>query len=312
MTARLEVIKRPSALADARTPSKYRPVGFVIALVGLMLAAVTFVANIVAANLSDSIDAGETFAWSFGLTTTAFATIKFAIAVILIGIVYRLWMRVDSVKHAVAKLKKPADPVIQTGDVETPWGVATQGATVPKPLPIHRMAKRMWAPMVAMGFMAVIAGLVISFIWVSGVADGTQQAAQAWTQGTQFLGEAFLLSGVAFLLGTILAGLRQGGGEVQQSLGVTVRTLKMPLTAKAFVAFMMVGLMLGVAQFVLYIVAATGDGGLTFASWSAWLGPTRELSLGLILAGIVLALVTIGNVLAFQFSRISEIITTGN
>ena len=67
---------------------------------------------------------------------------------------------------------------------------------------------------------------------------------------------------------------------------------------------------LAVLQFVLYLVVAGGVD--TPAAWFAWLGPLRELSLGLILSGIVLALVTIGNVLDFQFSRIKQIITTGN
>ncbi len=312
MTARLEVIRRPAALADYRAPSKHRPLGFILALIGLMVAGVSFVANIVGANLSDPVDGAETLAWSWGVNTTGFAVIKVAIAAILIGIVYRLWMRVDSVKYSLIRLRKPVDPVIQTGDVDTPWGVATQGAATPKPLLIHRMARRMWAPMLAMGTMAVVAGLVTSFVWSTKVSGGTNQAAQAWTQGLQFLGEGFLLAGIAFLLGTILAGLREGGGEVQESLGVTVRTLKMPLTVKLFVGFMMLGVMVSVFQFVAYIVAATGDGGLTFASWSAWLGPTREVGLGLIVAGIVLALVTIGDVLAFQFSRVREIVATGN
>jgi hypothetical protein len=42
-----------------------------------------------------------------------------------------------------------------------------------------------------------------------------------------------------------------------------------------------------------------------------WLGPAREAGLGIILSGIVLALVTIGNVLGFQFSRIKDIIASG-
>ena len=78
----------------------------------------------------------------------------------------------------------------------------------------------------------------------------------------------------------------------------------MPATAKAFVALMMMGMMAGIAQFVLYLIQmGNADDPASFAAWSNWLGPFRELALGLILAGIVLALVTIGNVLAFQFDR---------
>ncbi|MFQ5554250.1 MAG: hypothetical protein ACE5GC_02620, partial [Acidimicrobiia bacterium] len=197
------------------------------------------------------------------------------------------------------------------GDVDTSWGRATETADVPAPLPVHRMAKTMWGPMIGMGYMLVILGTIFSFVWTSKVGDGTQQAIQAWTQGTQFLGEGMLLAGISFLLGSILKALREGGGDVQKSLGLPVRTLKMPVTAKLFVGFMALGLMLAVFQFILYIAAAGVDGAQSFASWSAWLGPTRELSLGLLLSGIVLALVTIGNVLEFQFDRITGIIKTG-
>ena len=119
-----------------------------------------------------------------------------------------------------------------------------------------------------------------------------------------------MLAGISFLLGTILSSLREGGGAVQESLGLTVKTLKMPVTAKAFVGLMMLGMMLAVLQFVLYLVVAAGVDNPT--AWFAWLGPLREFALGALLAGIVLALVTIGNVLGFQFDRIKEIVATGN
>jgi hypothetical protein len=161
--------------------------------------------------------------------------------------------------------------------------------------------------------MALAVGLVSSWVWAS-ETPGTEsfRRAAAFTQGVEFLGETLLLSGIAFLLGTILAGLRAGGGEVQSSLGLPVTTLKMPATAKAFVGLMMAGMMAGIAQFVLYLVAfGSADDPASFASWSNWLGPLRELSLGLILAGIVLALVTIGSILGFQFDRVKSIIRTG-
>ena len=72
------------------------------------------------------------------------------------------------------------------------------------------------------------------------------------------------------------------------------------------------GLMVSILQFILYIVAAgKADDPASFSSWSQWLGPFREIGLGLILMGIVLALYSIGNVLAFQFDRVKSIIGTG-
>jgi len=85
----------------------------------------------------------------------------------------------------------------------------------------------------------------------------------------------------------------------------------MPATAKAFVALMATGLMIAIAQFGLYLYTLTFDTAADVAVWWAWLGPFRELGLALLLAGIVLALATIANVLGFQFSRIRSIVTTG-
>lgn len=117
-----------------------------------------------------------------------------------------------------------------------------------------------------------------------------------------------LLGGISFLLGTILWAIRTAGGEVQEGLGVKVFTPKMPRTAKAFVALMMIGVVAAVVQFVGYVVVA---GSSNPAVAFAWLGPLREVALGLILAGIGLALVAIGNVLGYQFHRIQQLIRTG-
>jgi len=87
----------------------------------------------------------------------------------------------------------------------------------------------------------------------------------------------------------------------------------MPATAKAFIGLMMIGLAAAVAQFVLYGVVAVSlaDDPAAFATWTSWLGPVREVALGVLLASIVLALATIGSVLGFQFNRLREIARTG-
>jgi hypothetical protein len=315
MTTRFDALTHPTVVSDYKATTRHRDIGFIVAAIGLMLAVVTLIANISAANNSDPVSAAETLAWSFGLTTTAFGMIKFAIGIILVGILIRLWLRVESVKVALGELKPAGDGQVQAGAIKTSYGAATASATVPKTLPIHKMARTMWGPMLAMGAMLVLAGLVTSFVWSANIGTRTGAGAQAWTAGLQFLGEGFLLGGISFLLGTILASLREGGGALQEGLGITVKTLKMPLTAKIFVGLMMMGVMLAMLQFVLYLVVVYGESGRSlqsFQAWLAWLGPLRELSLGLLLAGVVMALVTIGNVLGFQFDRIKEIVTTGN
>jgi hypothetical protein len=316
MTAVMQLGARPGSAADATSKSRYRTVGIALALVGLMGAAAAAIGNFVAAGSIDEANTyGETLAWTFGLSIFSFGVIKIAIAVILMGIIVRLWFRVDAIKDSLGRLHGHSDAAVRTptGDVETEFGLATVTTDPPKLLPIHRLARAMWRPMLVMGAMALVVGLVSSLVWSNETA-GTEtfREAGAWTQGVIFLGEAFLLSGIAFLLGTILAGLREGGGEVQHSLGLPVTTLKMPATAKAFVVLMMMGMMLGIAQFIGYLVAiGFADNTASFSTWLNVLGPLRELSLGLILAGVVLALVSIANVLRFQFNRVTTIVRTG-
>jgi hypothetical protein len=309
MTTRLEHLIRPVAGTAPGIQTRHRKVGYSLAVFGFVVAMASFVVNLVAAGLVGSGDtqgAEQTLAWNFGLNTAAFGTIKLAIAIVLTGILVRLWLRVESVKLALGKLNPSVEPDLRTGEIETTYGRAIMGRDVPGHLLIHTMATRLWAPMLAMGYMAVLVGLIVSFGWA---ADSSDVALASWTQGLQFLGEGLLLAGISFLLGTILASLREGGGEVQAALGITVKTLRMPATAKVFVALMMLGVMVAMAQFVLYLVVATGV--TNPDAWLAFLGPLREAGLGLVLTGIVMALVTIGNVLGFQFERVREVIRTG-
>lgn len=316
----LEVVKRPSSTADPSARSPYRRAGIALGAGGLGVSMVVLVVGAVAATLVDDPGEANTVAqiaiWNFGLNTVALAALKMAIAVVLAGILVRLWMRVDSVKAALPALVPEGHGRLSPieAEIDTPYGPAKSAAEPPDELLIHRVAKVLWAPMLVMGAMLVAGGFVLSLIASGNIADDTGLARQqsAWVQGSQFLGEAFLLGGISFLLGSILGALRKGGGEVQASVGASVRTLDMPPTAKAFVVLMAAGVMVSMAQFVGYIVAAGVGDATSFAAWSAWLGPFREFGLGLLLAGIVLALATIGNVLGFQFNRINELIRTGH
>jgi len=311
-------LTRPDAESEVRAPSRHRTIGLSLAAVGLALATISLVNSIVAGDLArqgvSADQVGSLGAWSFGLTTAAFATVKLAIGLILLGIVRHIWVRVESVKASLPTLlRSSASDAAPLGEFESAFGPATATTTAPKPLLIHRLAGLMWAPMLAMGVMLVYAGLLLSFAAAGNVtADPALSSSQrAWVQGVQFLGEGLLLSGVSFLLGTILGAIRAGGGEVQESLGLTVKTLRMPTTAKVFVGLMMLGLMVEIAQFAGYAYIATVPGTADYATFSTWLGPLRELGLGALLSGIVLALATIARALGFQFARITQIITSG-
>ena len=313
MAVAFDKLTKPSNVADYTVDTEHRKLGLGIGVVGLFIAMAVAIIGLVAANdVGNGVEVGDLLAVAFGLNTVALATLKIAIAVVLIGILVRLWLRVESVKTSVAELKPntTAEPTT-SGSADTAYGPATVSARAPATLPIHRMARTMWAPMLAMGAMAVAAGWVVSLVWASNVGTETGTTASAWTQGLQFLGEGMILAGISFLLASILGGLRDDGGQVQEALCVPVKTLATPNTAKAFIVLMAAGLMVSIAQFVLYLITTSFDTAAEVATWFAWLGPLRELGLGLLLAGIVLALATIANVLGFQFGRIRDIVKTG-
>ena len=315
-------IIRPPAAADWLAKAKRAKVGLGLAAAGIMIAMIALVGAIVRASLIADDGSGDTTvlsltAWTFGVATAGIGTVKLGIALILWGVVRQLWIRVESTKVGLAKLVPDAEGKgdVASASADNPYmKVSVTEKPVP-PYALHRMAYAMWLPMLLMGAMVVLAGLVFSIIEAVAGADGDTAdflTFSALAQGTEFLGEAFLLAGISFLLGSILGSLRQGGGEVQESLGVAVKTPIMPATGKLFVALMAMGLMLAMLQFVLYLIVAGIDDPDSIRAWFAWLGPLREAALGIMLSGIVLALATIGTkVLPFQFWRIQEMIRTG-
>ena len=171
------------------------------------------------------------------------------------------------------------------------------------------MARRVWRPMLAMGLMAVAAGVVAGIVQASTDQPLHVSQVAAWNPGVLFLGIGFLLSAVTLLLATILGELRDGGASVQSALGEKALILKRPLTGKAFPAAMMMGLMTLMATLVIGFVQAakldTDPAGA--ADIGAWVGPLRFAGLALLFTGISLALVTIVSALRFQASRIRQI-----
>lgn len=319
VTTWIASLTRPAERADARGGLGYRSFGLVVGAAGWILVLAAFGISLSTAAAIAAGDPGERIAallaLSFGLAVAGLGTGKAGIAFVLWGIVRRIWIRVASMKTALPELV-PAPRTARPGAlgaIGTPHGLAVVTVAPPPPLLIHRMARTMWLPMLLMGAMALYAGLVLAYVGAEaqGSDPALARSLRAWTQGTQFLGEGFLLSAISFFLGTILGAIRAGGGEVQHSLGAQVKTLRMPTTAKLFVALMMLGLMIEVAQFVAYAYVASLADATAIAAYSAFLGPFREFGLGVLLSGIVLALATIAKALDFQFSRVVELVGTG-
>jgi hypothetical protein len=202
----------------------------------------------------------------------------------------------------------------------------------------QRMAKVMAWPMVAMGFMAVLGGLVAGiigrinfgdFFSPSGVpADlGRAEAAVQLTGAVLFLGMGLILSGITMALVNIIRHLRDSGRDVQAALGASPLQRSKPWTGVLTPWVMMMGLMAQIGAFVIGVVTAVTIGGVDPASIaepgaasssdiadigfvravSTWLPGLRLTSLAVILLAVVLALVSIQQAIRFQGQRIEEL-----
>ena len=182
----------------------------------------------------------------------------------------------------------------------------------------QRVARRLWLPMFVMALMGFGAGFVISIVRAGIISDG--DPADAYTilalrhvgAAFMFLGFASVFSAITFAVARILGAFRTGGGEVQSLLGVSsVQTLKMPKTAKAMLALMMMGMMAIIVPVVLHLIVAAGidndPGDLVDAEqWFVVLEGIRRFGVAIFLMGIALGLASIVTVLRFQAVRIRE------
>ena len=219
MTSFIGTLTRPAAGAGARARSLSKT-GLLLGAIGLGITSGALLASLNAESLAANEAAADQIASSailaFGLATAAFATVKIGIGIILLGIIGRLWIRVDAVETALPALMAQRSPgEDRVGDYTSEFVPAAASRDAPGPLPIHRMAQLLWAPMLAMGAMLVAIGLLVDFMAAAGTgATAAASAEFAWTQGLMFLGETSLLAGISFLLGSILGAIRAGGGEV--------------------------------------------------------------------------------------------------
>ena len=141
-----------------------------------------------------------------------------------------------------------------------------------------------------------------------------------------------ILGGVTFLLATIFGVLRNGGGRVQEALGVPVRIIKPPKTGRIFHMLMMMEMMILIASLIIAIVVATESYGhwnhsiatelnpaaagsqllgslSTINTVNAWLAPFEFVGVASLLTGIGLALATIIGVLRWQSERLWDVLS---
>ena len=157
-------------------------------------------------------------------------------------------------------------------------------STIGKPLTLGKatsmtrmqsMASIMWAPWLIMGFIMVLASLIIGAITAdyfdaskavreaagsgSSLADKRVfiETTKIWLPAFKFLGMGMLLGGITFALATILGNLRKGGSQVQHALDKGIVVLETPLTGKVFPMLMMMGVMILVVALGIGIWLAT-------------------------------------------------------
>lgn len=171
------------------------------------------------------------------------------------------------------------------------------------------MARRMWRLALAMGLMAIGAGIVSGIVQATAGEPIHVSQIAAWNPGLLFLGIGLLLSAVTFVLAVILGELRDGGTKVQVSLGERALILRRPWTGYAFPAAMMTGLITLIAAFAIGFVQAArlDDDPAGAADIAAWVGPLRFAGIALVFTGVALALATIVRALRFQADRITQI-----
>jgi hypothetical protein len=179
----------------------------------------------------------------------------------------------------------------------------------------QRMGRRMWAPMFAMAVMAWPVALILAGIRAAELsATNPDPVAVARLDqivtAVMFIGFLSVFAAVSFAIARILGVFRKGGGEVQQDSGREVRTLRMPATAKAFMALMMMAMMAIAVAVVLHFVVAANIGiwsPTAVDQWSIALEAVRRIGVAIYLVAITLGLGTIITVLRFQSTRIREL-----
>ena len=209
---------------------------------------------------------------------------------------------------------------VETTPVERPDDFHVEGSTegLGRNLP-QKAGRKLWLPMFLMAPMAFAVGFILSIVRANIRADGdpadldTLARLDQLVPAFMFIGFAAVFAAVSFAIARILGEFRKGGGDVQEAATGEVQTLKMPKTAKAFLAFMMMGMMAILGAVIAHFIVAATVPSLSEADlvrseqWGVALEGVRRVGVALFLVGIALGLGTIITVLRFQAVRIREV-----
>lgn len=180
----------------------------------------------------------------------------------------------------------------------------------------QRVGRVLALPMLAMALMAFPVGVILGIVRADEIADGGSAATIAELKhvsaGFMFLGFAAVFAAISFAIARILGQFRKGGGDLQEATGRRVETLKMPATAKVFLATMMMAMMTVLTAVVLHFVFATDISsaeaslGLSEERFTVLEG-VRRIGVAAFLVAIAFGLATIIQVLRFQSIRVREL-----
>jgi len=175
----------------------------------------------------------------------------------------------------------------------------------------------LWLPMLAMALMAFPIAVILGIVRADEISTGgsaeTIETLRHVQVGAMFIGFASVFAAISFAIARILGQFRKGGGDLQEASGRRVVTLKMPVTAKVFLATMMMAMMTLLGAAVLHFVFAADVSGTTAslelsAERFTVLEGVRRVGIAMYLVAITLGLATIAQVLRFQSSRVRQLL----
>lgn len=167
-----------------------------------------------------------------------------------------------------------------------------------------------------MAIMAFPVAFIIGAVRANEIATGGSEATISSLlhvqAGIMFIGFAAVFAAISFAIARILGEFRKGGGEVQETVGSDVVTLKMPATAKIFMLGMMMAMMTILVAVIIHFVWAgwVSSGTVTLVEAEEAfiaLEAVRRLGVAVYLLAITFGLATITKVLRFQAIRVREL-----
>jgi uncharacterized membrane protein len=180
----------------------------------------------------------------------------------------------------------------------------------------QRLGRALWLPMFLMAAMAFPVGVVLGIVRADEISSGgdpdTILALRDVGSGFMAIGFASVFGAISFAIARILGQFRAGGGRVQEAAGRRVETLRMPLTAKLFIALMAMAMMTLIGEAVLHFAFAADisntESSLSLAEERfTVLDGIRKVGVAMYLAAISLGLASIIQVLRFQSIRVREL-----